>query len=47
MTCHYIGPHLEEQCRKGIVTLAQPFINVGSHVFTANIEGLMRVKIET
>jgi hypothetical protein len=47
MTCHHIGPHLEEQRRKGFMTLAQPFINVDSHVFTANIEGLMRVKIET
>jgi hypothetical protein len=47
MNCHHMGPHLEEQCRKGFVTLAQPFINVDSHVVTANIEGLMCVKIET
>lgn len=29
------------------MTLAQPFINVDSHVVTANIKGLIRVKIET
>ena len=46
-TCHHKGPHLEEQCRKGIVALVQPFMTAGSHVVTANIKGLIRLEIET
>jgi hypothetical protein len=43
----HIGPNLVEKCKKSIVTLAQPFMTVGSHVVIANIKVLIRVKIET
>jgi hypothetical protein len=46
-TCNHIRPHLVEKCKKSIVTLAQPFMTVGSNVVIANIKVLIRMKIET